>query len=261
MSFSRFLSKAKSGFINAKRTVCRGVGDALEKIGEVTRISPIEMAGINLWADNPVYFEEAIDVNSSDTSVSDTINIHKKCEETRQVVATKAKKIEDKIVDELEGDINKFIDSLAEILPENVLAEFNYSIEKAFEDDIHNTVSDYVSVHISQSSEEFVNILKITDDSERLEKTTEYEKRILKEAMNLLKKKCQSKKIGTYRRMLDDLQTYFVNEKNIVEELKKNIEELQKHKDDICFYTEKATETVKDMNYMECIRTLTYKNS
>ena len=81
------------------------------------------------------------------------------------------------------------------------------------------------------------------------------------EAMNLLKKKCQSKKIGTYRRMLDDLQTYFANEKNIVEELKKNIEELQKHKDDICFYTEKATETVKDMNYMECIRTLTYKNS
>ena len=256
-----FFSKVKSGLINVKRTVCRGVGDALEKIGEVTRISPIEMAGINLWADNPVYFEDAIDVNSSDTSVSDTINIHKKCEETRQVVATKAKKIEDKIVDELEEDINKFIDALAEILPENVLAEFNYSIEKTFEDDIHDTVSDYVSIHISQDSEEFVNILKIADDSERLKKTTEYEKRILNEAAKLLQKKCQNKKIGTYRRMLDDLQTYFTNEKNIVEELKKNMEELQEHKDDMCFYTEKATEAVKDMNYMECIRTLTYKNS
>lgn len=256
-----FFSKAKNVLINGKRAVCRGVGDALEKIGEVTRISPIEMAGIYLWSDNPVYFEDAIDVNSSDTSVSDTINIHKKCEETRQVIATRAKNIEDKIVDELEEDINKFIDALAEVFPENVLAEFNYSIEKSFEDDVHNTVSDYVSVHISQDSEEFVNILKIIDDSERLEKTKEYEKRILNEAMKLLQKKCQSKKIGTYRRMLDDLQTYFTNEKNVVEELKKNMEELQEHKDDMCFYAEKATETVKDMNYMECIRTLTYKNS
>lgn len=256
-----FFSKAKNFLINGKRAACRGVGNVLEKIGEVTRISPIEMAGIDLWCDNPVYFEDAIDVNSSETSVSDTINIHKKCEETRQVVATKAKKIEDKIVDELEEDINKFIDALEEVLPENVLAEFNYSIEKTFEDDIHDTASDYVSVHISQNSEEFVNILKIADDATRLDKTREYEKRILNEAMQLLQKKCQSKKIGTYRRMLDDLQTYFTNEKNIVEELKKNMEELQEHKDDMCFYTEKATETVKDMNYMECIRTLTYKNS
>ena len=37
-------------------------------------------------------------------------------------------------------------------------------------------------------------ILNIADDSERLKKTTEYEKRILNEAVKLLKKKCQNKK-------------------------------------------------------------------
>ena len=51
-----------------------------------------------------------------------------------------------------------------------------------------------------------------------------------------------------------------INEKNIAEKLEKNMKELQEHKNDMNYYENQAIDTVKDIAYMECIRTLTYGN-
>ena len=115
------------------------------------------------------------------------------CEETRQQAASQARKYEDEIVDKIEEDINGFIDALSEVFPDNILVEFDYGIGDAFEDDIHNTVSDYVARHISQDSEEFVKILNM-NDSIREEKTDEYVKKVINQALNLLHNKCRDKK-------------------------------------------------------------------
>ncbi|MDO5424492.1 MAG: hypothetical protein Q4F41_12275, partial [Eubacteriales bacterium] len=134
-----FLSSISRAVINAKRAVCRGVGKAIEKVGEVTGNVEIELKGYNIQCNNP-YLEKQVDLNSSSTSVQDTMDIHKLCEKTRQQAASQAKKYEDDLVDQIEDDINKFIDALSEVFPENILAEFDYGIGDAFEDDIHNTV-------------------------------------------------------------------------------------------------------------------------
>lgn len=253
-----FFSSIKRGFINVKRSICRGAGKVIEKVGEITRITPIEMAGWNLQCDNPV-LEKQVDLNSSVTSIQDTIDIHKLCEETRNQVAMQAKKFEDQVVDNLEEDINKFIDALAEVFPESILDEFDYAIGTTFEDDIHNTVSDYVSVHVSQDSEEFVKILNMKD-SVRAEKTDEYVKKVLSDALKQLQEKSKFKKISIYRKMCDDLDSYFSNEKRIAEEAENNMKALQKRKGDIKYLEEQAIQTVVDVAYMECIRTLTYSN-
>lgn len=254
-----FFSSVGKAFTNAKRAVCRGVGKAIEKVGEITGNIDIEMAGWDIQCKNPV-LEKQVDLNSSDTSVQDTIDIHKLCEETRQQAAMQAKKFEDQVVDNLEDDINKFIDALSEVLPESILSEFDYGISDAFEDDIHNTVSDYVATHISQDSDDFVKILNM-NDSVRTEKTDDYVKKVLNEALKQLQEKCRRKKIAVYRKMCDDLESYFSNEKKLAEEAEKNMKALQEHKDDMKFYEEQAINTVVDIAYMECIRTLTYGNS
>lgn len=254
-----FFSSIGRTITNVKRAVCRGAGKVIEKVGEITGNINIEMKGFEIQCNNP-YLEKQVDLNSSETSVQDTIDVHKMCEETRQQAATQARKYEDEIVDKIEEDINEFVDALAEVFPENILEEFDYGIGDAFEDDIHNTVSDYVAKHISQDSEEFVKILNM-NDSIRAEKTDEYVKKTINEAIKLLHDKCRNKKIAVYRKMCDDLEAYFSNEKNMAEELEKNMKELQEHKDDMEYYEKQAIDTVKDIAYMECIRTLTYGNA
>ena len=254
-----FFSSIGRVFTNAKRAVCRGVGKVIEKVGEITNNIDIELKGWEIQCNNPV-LKEKIDLSSSDTSVQDTINVHKVCEETRHQAATQAKKYEDELMDQLEGDISKFIDALAEVFPSEVLSEFDYSIGDSFEDDIHNTVSNYVATHISQDSEEFVKILNMSD-SVRKDKTDEYVKKVLNDAMKTLQKKCRNKKIAIYRKMYDDLELYFENEKKLAEEAERNLVELQKHQDDMEYYETQAIKTVIDISYMECIKTLTYSNS
>lgn len=253
------LSNIGRGIANVKRSICRGIGKVLENVGTVTHIWPVTGFGIDLQWSNP-YLEKQIDLESTDASIQDTIDVHRACEKTRNDAAKQAKPFEDKMVDGLQEEINDFIDELAKIVPEDVLYDLNYGVGDAFENDIHNTVSEYVATHISQDSEEFVKILNM-DDSIRAEKTDQYVKKVVKKAIEKVQEKCIRKEISIYKRMLDDLELYFTHERNYAEEIKRNIEELQKHKDDMAFYEEQAIQTVTDIAYMECIRTLTYSNS
>lgn len=257
-----FLSELKRGVTNAKRAVCRGIGSALEKIGDaigdVTGNWAIEDFGIDLQCKN-LYIEKPIDLNSTDTSVEDTINVHAICEKARKDAARQAKKYENDMFRKFQEKIGKFIEGLAEIVPEDILYELDYGIGDAFEDDIHNTVSEYVSRHISQDSEEFAKILNM-DDSVRAEKTEQYVKKVLQDAVKKVQEKCKRKELSIYKRMLEDLDNYFTYERNCTEETKKNMVELQKHKEDMTYYQEQAIQTVEDIAYMECIRTLTYAN-
>lgn len=256
----RFFSSLGRAVVNAKRAVCRTVGVAIEKVGEITGNIDIKFKGIEIQCNNPV-LEKAVDLDDYNTSVQDTIDIHKMCEEVRLDVAAQAKKYEDDLVDQIEDDINSFIDVLSEIFPESVMEQFDYEISDAFVDDIHNTIADYVASNISQDSQEFVDILKIKNDADRAQKTDKYMKNVLKNAEIQLEKKCQNKKIAVYRKMCADLQEYFENEKNIVEEYKKNMEEIQEHINDAEYCEKQAVSIIKDLSYMECIRTLTYADA
>lgn len=248
------------GLINAKRTFCRALGNAIQKIGDLFNNDDIVTAGIDLEVDNP-YLEKAVDLDDSNTTIQDTIDIHKMCEMVRQDVASQAKIEEDLFVTQIENDINAYIDILAGILPENVLARFDYGISDAFIDDIHNTVSDYVAQNISQDADEFVAILKIDDDTIRKQKTEEYTSMVMKNAVSQLEEKCRYKKNAVYRKMCDDMENYFENEINIMQEYKKNIMEIQRHENDVEYCENQAVSIIKDLSYMECIRTLTYANS
>lgn len=262
----RFFSSLKKigqefgrGIVNAKRSVCRGIGTAIEKVGDLVNNVDIEILGINIQNDNP-YLDKQVDLNDSSTSVQDTIDIYKMCDDVRRQISLQAKRCEDDAVDQLRKDINKFIDILAEVFPEDVMNQFSYDIADAFEDDIHNTVSQYVSENISTDSPEFVKILNMSD-AIREEKTKDYTKKVINKALALLEKKCRDKKISIFRKMCDDLESYFQYEKDIAKEYEKNVREMKEHMNDLEYCRKQAINLVTDISYMETIRTLTYGNS
>lgn len=82
--------------------------------------------------------------------------------------------------------------------------------------------------------------------------------RIICEATDLLKSKCQNKRIQIYKKMYSDLDDYFTNVRKLSEESESNLIELQAHQNDIEFQEKQAVATIIDMAYMECIRTLTF---
>ena len=254
------LGEVGRGLVNTKRAICRAVGTVIEHIGDITDNSDIYWAGVNLQYDNP-YLEKSVDLEDSDTSVQDTINVHRICEELRQNTAVQAKMYEDELVIQIKKDINNYIDALSEIFPPNIMEQFDYGINDAFVDDIHNTVSDYVAQHISQDAEDFVAILKIQDDIVRKQKTEAYTSKIMQNSISLLEMKYRKKKIEICAKMSNDIRNYLENEKNVIEEYQKNIKEIQAHKDDAEYCGKQAVSIIKDLSYMECIRTLTYENS
>lgn len=257
--FSSFCKEIGRGLVNAKRSVCRGFGSAIEKFGELVNNVDIELVGMNIQNDNP-YLDKQVDLNDSNTSVQDTIDVYKACEDVKKQVSSQAKKCEDDAVDQLKSEINKFIDVLAEVFPEDVINQFSYDIEDAFEDDIHNTISQYVSKHISTDSPEFIKILNMSD-AIREEKTKEYTKKVIDDARVLLEKKCRTKKISIYRKMCNDLENYFQYERDVTKEFEKNIKAAEEHINDLEYCRKQAINLVTDISYMETIRTLTYGNS
>lgn len=235
---------------------CRGVGVVMEKCGEVLNVTGLEIAGIELQCNNP-YLEKQIDLTDSDTSVQDTIDVHKVCEETRLQVSKQAKIIEENIIDGIENKVNNAIDELAELLPESIIDEFYHEIGDVFENEIRDTLTSYISSHVSQDCEEFVRILNLRD-STREKETQEYMQKTLNDAQTLLRQKARKKQISIFKKMVDCLESYFCDEKNLAEETKRKLEELKKHKDDVSYLCEQATGTAVDIAYMECIRMLTY---
>lgn len=234
-----------------------GVGTVIEVIGEVTHIEPIADLGLSISIKG-YELQDDLDLDNSSTSVQETIDVHKMCEDVRLQADTQAKRVEDAQVDKLQDDIDEFSHALSAVLPEEVVPQFQYDLQSDFGDDIHNTVADYIGSHISQDSQEFVDILKIHNKSERKQKSDTYVERIICEATDLLKSKCQNKRIQIYKKMYSDLDDYFTNVRKLSEESESNLIELQAHQNDIEFQEKQAVATIIDMAYMECIRTLTF---
>ena len=135
-------------------------------------------------------------------------------------ISLQVKKCEDDAVDQLKGEINKFINVLAEVFPEDAINQFSYDIEDAFEDDIHNTLSQYVSENISTDSPEFVKILNMSD-AIREEKTKEYTKKVINKALALLEEKCRDKKSLFLERCVMTLKAIFSTRKMLQKNLKR----------------------------------------
>lgn len=256
-----FFRKMASALISVGEKILDTHGKVLEKIGEITHIAPIEDLGMNIQCFNPLSsLRDRIDVTDSNTSVQDTIDVHMACEKARLETEKQAQAMEDTCIESIEADINKFKDSLAEVIPEDIIRRFDYSLGKGFTDEIHSTVSGYVSGKISQDNEEFVRILNLEAEV-RKEKSEEYMKKVLAEASKELQNKCQQKKITLYRSMYNNLEEYFVNQRKIGEEQERNYRELQEHENDMAYQEKHAAKVVIDIAHMECIRTLTYANS
>lgn len=247
------------GFLkNLKSKVCNAIGRGVEKVGEITHIFSLEMAGYNMRINNPV--TNKVDVTNSETSVQDTIDVHMACEKARQEAAEQAAPMEEEYIDSIEEDIEKFKDALSEVLPMEVMQRFDYSLGNGFAKELQNTISDYVSKNISQDNEEFIKILNM-DDSIRKKKSENYINKVLDEASKELQRKCKEKRIFLYRKMYDDLDEYFSNQRKIGEEQEQNYKELKVHENDIAYQKEKAIDKIVDIAHMGCIKTLTYANS
>lgn len=247
------------GFLkNLKSKTCNAIGVCLEKVGEITHFFSLEMLGLDMQINNPV--SKKVDVTNSNASVQDTIDVHRACEKARQEAAEQAAPIEEEYIDRIEEDIENYKNALLGVLPTEVMQGFDYSIGNDFTKELHNTVSNYVSKKISQDNDEFVKILNM-EDSVRLIKSEQYIKKVLSEASTELYEKCQNKKISLYRKMYDDLDKYFSNQRKLGEEQERNYQELMAHKNDIAYQEEKAIAKIVDIAHMECIRTLTYANS
>ena len=244
-------------FSRLKAKVCNGIGKALERIGEITHIDAIEMAGINLQIDNPIDNFDNLDINEA--SVQDTIDLHVECEKSRKQAANQAEQIETECIEGIERRIEIYLEQLEQIIPKEALSEFDYSVGGAFTKEIRDTISSYVAKKISQDNEEFIEILRL-EKEERKVKSDEYIKSVLANAKLELKNKCNNKFIALCKKMYQDLDEYFSLQRNLTEEMEKNYRMLAEHKGDIEYQKNEALIKVVDMAHAQCIKTLTYSN-
>ena len=251
-----FFSELKRITTNIVRGTARAAGTVIKKIGQLTGSDFLTCTGIELIINNP-HIEKRVDLNDESTSFEDRLSVKKACDIVLEQAFNEAKPIEDKLIDNLEDKINMRIELLSEVMPEELINELEYDIDKEFEDDIHNTLSNYLSVHISSDSDEFVKIVNL-DDSVRSEKINEYIQKVKFNAEEKLKNKCIQKEIAVYRKMYQDLEQFFSNERKLDEEMKKNLNDLQEHKNDVEYLQGKRAETIIDIAYMENIRMMTY---
>ncbi len=252
------LKEIGRGIENGRRYINRKVGEAIEKIGSITKIDFIETIGIDIQLNNP-YLEKAVDVDA-EGDYKDLIDANALIEDIRAEAKKKGRVLENKMVDELRSDIDKYIDCLSEIFDDNTVIELGYEIENSFEDDIHNTFSGYISDNISVDSERFIEILKIQEDSEREIQAALYRDECVNKGITLLKEKCQNKKIEICRDMLKTVKRFLDEERSIAEEKKRKYTELQKKIEDSEYRKKESISTLIDLTLFECIQSLTYEN-
>lgn len=230
-------------------------GFATSVFGDLVGSPEITEAGDNMMNFNLPFYEEPVDLE--DTTVEDTINVQEICDQTRNEITRKFRHIEDNLIDSVKRDIDKYGDKLCDVFPKEFLYQHDYSVGKAFEDDIHSTVSDYIAKNISTDSDRFAEILKITEDGKRKSEIEDYSKNLIDKVKKILQTKCKNKKIATFRRMNEDLEDFFTNQKCLAEEKRNKLQELQKHNNDIQYLENQAINSIDDLAAMESILSLT----
>ena len=234
------------------------IGRCIEKVGEVTHIWAIESLGIDIQINNPV--KERVDPENPDTSVKDTIDVHMACETARKEAMNKFRPAEDEYISKIEDEINQVIDKLKQTMPEEAFDALMFLDVEAFEKEIRNVVSDYVSDNISVNNPEYINILKM-DDEERKKSSKEFVDKVICGAANELYEQCKLKRFAIYKELYKSLEDYFSTQRKIGEEYERNVKEIQKHQKDTEYKNNATVHKVVSLAYMECIRTLTYSNS
>ena len=97
-------------------------------------------------------------------------------------------------------------------------------------------------------------------DAARKEQSETFMKRILTEAEQELKTKCNHKYIAVCNRMLNDLKEYCATEGNYMQELLDNQERIRESENAIETTKELIKEKIIDASTAESIRVLTYSN-
>ena len=97
-----------------------GVGTVIEVIGTVTHIEPIADLGLSISIKG-YELQDDLDLDNISTSVQETIDVHKMCEDVRLQADAQAKGEEDSQVHKLHDDIDEFSQALSAVLPEEVI--------------------------------------------------------------------------------------------------------------------------------------------
>ena len=229
------------------------VGRGIEKIGEVTHIGFIEDLGLNMQIYNPFDRIGRTDINSA--TVDDMMDINAECEKVRRSAEIQSEDIVDQCITRIEDKIKEFEGQF----PKEISSSYEYSLDDAFKEDVKSTISSYIAKNISIDNEEFNRILNMRDAA-RKEQSEVFMKRILTEAEQELKTKCNHKYIAVCNRMLNDLKEYCATEGNYMQELLDNQERIRESENAIETTKELIKEKIIDASTAESIRVLTYSN-
>lgn len=229
------------------------IGRGIEKIGEITHIGFIEDIGLNMQIYNPFDRLKRTDTNS--ITHDELGDINAACEECRRSADMQAKDIAEECIEKIEDKVN----SLKIQFPEDIIGNNDYSLSKAFKNEIKESVSAYVARKVSIDNEEFRKILDM-NGSAREEKSNEFIKRTLSEAGKELDTKCKNKFISIVKMMINDIDEYCDRQRDYMQEIEDAEERLKECENDI--ETKKALirENIIEASMFESIRTLTYSN-
>ena len=182
-------------FKSLKNTIGRGIGKALEKIGEVTNILSLELAGMDLQdacseVSESIGEEEAF--SSEEARAEDTSRINAVLTEFTLSLEKKADIIEKSIIE----DTNKYLEAIInELKKSDVNIDINTDrindTRKKVEELINGNIKKHISKRISIDDDECSKILQM--ESGKLKKTSmqNFSKSVLKEAISLYAKNIQ----------------------------------------------------------------------
>jgi hypothetical protein len=241
---------------NLWNRVVGAVGKALETLGRVTRIEPLEQYGKDLRIrSDPA--ERRLDMTDSTRYQSeDVIDLHSRCEKVRKEAAKDSKELEQRCINSIKRDVQEYRKSLEKLFDDDVFHSFDCEVDDAFVNSIRSTISSYVSQKVSQDNPEFLNILK-QPDSVRGSLSRKFLDKVMQEAWQTLYSKCYTKKAELYRRMHVAVNEYLDNQAELIRDYEKKLVRLQREQENIIGQREHIVSNLVEAEHIRCIYALT----
>lgn len=158
-----------------------------------------------------------------------------------------------KIVDQAVAELHVCKDQIQLLVTEDVFLRVKQCIPDDPFSEMKKSGMDEAADKISANCDEFMKMIKISDDIERKRECERYIKEALEAINQSVGQNVEKEKNRIILQMLEEVIAYCNDQEILLSNMKESWEEWQKKKDDQEFVSRKFSEKIVDITYLSCI--------
>lgn len=158
-----------------------------------------------------------------------------------------------KIVDQAVAELHVCKDQIQLLVTEDVFIRVKQCIPDDPFSEMKKSGMDEAADKISANCDEFMKMVKISDDTERKRECSRYIKDVLEAINQSVGQNVEKEKNRIISQMLDEVIDYCKDQESLLSNMRKDLEEWQEKRDDQEFVARKFSEKAVDITYLSCI--------